>query len=326
MQIQIPKRTAQALQSLVLCASLLYTANAALAEPADPLAATTASPTFTITNPSSTNGVHIGDVLSRTVTIVAPAGTTFTENALPKKGSKRDGIELVDVALESKSNAGHTQYILKLRYQVFAASPAPTVMHLPSEKLVFTGAYGTAQPTTLEIPAWGFWFSPLVSGGIVTAKKNILPEVKTPLIDSRADQQRLGGFLIMAIASLVALLYMNADGHWLPFMGGAFARAHRQIKRLANSSKPKTAAEEKKALVYLHQAFNQHYGANIFARDVEEFVSLRPSFKGMQQEITRFFAASNQSLYDVGTRDSQQVIAQLVQLSKQLRDCERGVA
>jgi mxaA protein len=322
MQIQISKSTTRALQGLVLFASVLFTMNAAMAEPAEPPVATTAAPTFTVTNPPSTNGLHIGDVLSRTVTIVAPAGTTFAENALPKKGSKRDGIELVDVVLESKKNADHTQYVLQLRYQVFAASPAPTVMHLPSEKLAFTGASGTA----IEIPAWGFWFSPLVSGGTVTAKKNILPEFKTPLIDSRAVQQRLGGFLIMAIASLVALLYMNADGHWLPFMGGAFARAHRQIKRLASSSRPKTVAEEKKALVYLHQAFNQHYGANIFARDVEEFVSLRPGFKGMQQEITQFFEASNQSLYDAGTRDSQQVIAQLVQLSKQLRDCERGVA
>jgi mxaA protein len=150
--------------------------------------------------------------------------------------------------------------------------------------------------------------------------------VKTPLIDSRGDRQRLGLFLTMAVVSLLALLYINADGQWLPFMGGAFARAHRQLKRLAKSSKPKTAAEEKKALVYLHQAFNQHYGANIFARDVDEFVRLRPGFKGMQQEITQFFAASNQSLYDMKSRDSRQVIAQLVQFSKRLRDCERGVA
>ena len=281
-----------------------------------------AQPSLTVVNPPSTNGVHLGDVLSRTVTVEVPAAYKLADNALPKKGSKHDGIELVDVVVKTEAHADQVQYTLQLSYQVFAVSTTPTVMHLPLEKLNFTGAAAT----TVEVPAWGFWFSPLVAGGTVTAKKNILPEVKTPLIDSSADQQRLGLFLTMAIASLVALLYMNADGHWLPFMGGAFARAHRQLKRLAKSSRPKTAAEEKKALVYLHQAFNQHYGANIFARDVEEFVRLRPSFKGMQREITQFFEASNQSLYDVTARDSRQVIAQLVQLSKQLRDCERGVA
>lgn len=311
------------LLSLCIIASLCLTANLAGAEDAASAAEKPASqPTLKVTNPPSTHGVHLGDVLSRTVVVDAPTAYQLADNALPKKGSKHDGIELVEVALQTQSKADHIQYTLQLHYQVFAVRTQPDVMHLPAEKLTFSGAHAT----TLAVPAWGFWFSPLVSGGTATAKKNLLPEVKTPLIESRANQQRLGAFLTMAMASLVALLYMNADGHWLPFMGGAFARAHRQLKRLANSSKPKTAVEEKKALVYLHQAFNQHYGANIFARDVEAFVSLRPGFKGMQQEITQFFEASNQSLYDVSARDSQQVIARLVQLSKQLRDCERGVA
>lgn len=311
-----------ALQRLVLVACLMLTAAAVRAEETAPAQKPVSQPALKVTNPPSTNGVHIGDVLSRTVVVDAPTAYTLAENALPKKGSKHDGIELVGVALQSQPRSGHTQYTLQLRYQVFSVSTTPAVMHLPAEKLTFTGAAAS----TVEVPAWGFWFSPLVTGGTATAKKNLLPEFKTPLIDSRADQQRLGLFFTLLIASLAALLYINADGHWLPFMGGAFARAHRQLKRLAKSSKPKTAVEEKKALVYLHQAFNQHYGANIFARDVEEFVSLRPGFKGMQHEITQFFEASNQSLYDVKGRDSHQVIAQLVQLSKRLRDCERGVA
>lgn len=311
-----------ALQRLVLVACLLFTAAAVRAEETASVQKPVSQPAMKVTNPPSSNGVHIGDVLSRTVVVDAPTAYTLAENALPKKGSKHDGIELVGVALQSQPRSGHTQYTLQLRYQVFAVSNYPSVMHLPAEKLTFTGAAAS----TLEVPAWGFWFSPLVTGGTSTARKNILPEFKTPLIDSRADQQRLGLFLTLLVASLAALLYINADGHWLPFMGGAFARAHRQLKRLATSSKPKTAVEEKKALVYLHQAFNQHYGANIFARDVEAFVSLRPGFKGMKQEITQFFEASNQSLYDVKSRDSRQVIAQLVQLSKRLRDCERGVA
>ena len=45
----------------------------------------------------------------------------------------------------------------------------------------------------------------------------------------------------------------------------------------------------------------------------------------MKAEIAQFFDASNQSLYAVEPRDSQKVIVDLVQLSKQLRDCERGV-
>lgn len=297
------------MQCLLLAASVLLTATSSQA----------AAPTLSVVNPPSTYGVHIGDVLTRTLVVEASGGDTLAKNTLPKKGRKQDGIELVGVAVQSQAQSGHTRYTVQFDYQVFAASATPSVMYLPAEKL-------TVAATTVDIPAWGFWFSPLVTGGTTTARKNILPEVKTPLIDSHVHQQGLVVSLSLTVISLLALLYINADGQWLPFMGGAFARAHRQLKRLAKSAKPKTAAEEKKALVYLHQAFNQHYGANIFARDVDEFVRLRPGFKGLQQEITQFFEASNQSLYDVKSRDSRQVIAQLVQLSKRLRDCERGVS
>lgn len=307
---QISNKTVRrGMQCLLLAACVLLTATNSQA----------AAPTLSVVNPPSTYGVHIGDVLTRTLVFQASGGDALAKNTLPKKGRKQDGIELVGVAVQSQAQSGHTRYTVQFDYQVFAASATPNVMYLPAEKL-------TVAATTVDIPAWGFWFSPLVTGGTTTARKNILPEVKTPLIDGHVHQQGLMVSLSLTVISLLALLYINADGQWLPFMGGAFARAHRQLKRLAKSAKPKTAAEEKKALVYLHQAFNQHYGANIFARDVEEFVRLRPGFKGLQQEIAQFFEASNQSLYDVKSRDSRQVIAQLVQLSKRLRDCERGVS
>lgn len=286
--------------------------------------ASAASPAVIVTNPPSAQGVHIGDVLTRTIVIEVPGTYALAENGLPKKGSKHNGIELVGVALQSKTHADLARYTVQLDYQVFAASTAPVVMQLPAENLTLTRP--SAASMRLAVPAWEFWFSPLVTGGTTTARQNILPEVKTPMIDSHMHRQWLGLSVVIAVISLLALLYINADGQWLPLMGGAFARAHRQLKRLARSSSPKTAVEEKKALVVLHQAFNQHYGANIFARDIEHFLTLRPGFKGMQREITQFFEASNQSLYETGTRDSRQVIAQLVQLSKRLRDCERGVS
>ena len=63
----------------------------------------------------------------------------------------------------------------------------------------------------------------------------------------------------------------------------------------------------------------------MFARDIEQFVTKRNSFKKMKAEIAQFFDESNQSLYSIEPRDSQKIIAELASLSKQLRDCERGV-
>jgi mxaA protein len=277
---------------------------------------------ITLTNPAQTFGVQIGDKLSRKIVLEVPAPLKISESAFPKKGSKSNGVELVEVDVVTDQQKDLTHYTVSLSYQTFSSLSKPTVMHLPSEKLNLSGG---AKTEALEIPAWGFWLSPIVTGSIETAQKNIQPEVTSPLVDVSAHKTRLALFASLLAGSLLALLYMNADGNWLPFMGGAFAKAHRLLKRLSKSSGTKTAVEEKQALVYIHQAFNQHFGANMFARDIEPFVAKRSSFAKMKAEISQFFDASNQSLYAVEPRDSQRIIAELACLSKQLRDCERGV-
>lgn len=277
---------------------------------------------ISLTNPAQTFGVQIGDKLSRKVVLEVPAPLKIAENAFPKKGSKNNGVELVEVDVATEQQKELTHYTVNLSYQTFTNPGKPQVMYLPVEKFSITGG---AKSEALEVPAWGFWLSPIVTGGITTAEKNIQPEAVTPLVDVSVHKTRLGVFAGLLAVSLLALLYLNADGNWLPFMGGAFAKAHRQLKRLAKSKGTKTTVEEKQALVYIHQAFNQHFGANMFARDIKPFVAKRSSFKKMKAEIAQFFDKSNQALYAVDPRDSERTIADLVQLSKQLRDCERGV-
>lgn len=277
---------------------------------------------MSLNNPVQTYGIQIGDQLSRKLTLEVPAPLKIADTAFPKKGSKHNGVELVDTKVETDQQKTFTRYTLDLTYQVFTNPGVPKVMYLPAEKFNITGG---ATPQVLETPAWSFWFSPLVAGGITTADKNIQPEALPPLVDDSAHKTRLAVFAGVLIASLIALLYLNADGNWLPFMGGAFAKAHRQLKRLAKSKAAKTSAEEKQALVYIHQAFNQHFGANMFARDIDAFVAKRFTFKKMKDDIAQFFDKSNQALYAVEPRNSQKTIMDLVLLSKRLRDCERGV-
>jgi len=284
--------------------------------------ATSSANIISLINPAQTFGVQIGDKLSRKVVLEVPAPLKIAEIAFPKKGTKNNGVELVDAGVVTEQQKTLTRYTVNLIYQTFSNPVKPQVMYLPAEKFSLTGG---AKSEVLEIPAWSFWHSPIVAGDITTAEKNIQPEAIPPLVDVSAHKTRLAVFASLLAASLLALLYLNADGNWLPFMGGAFARAHRQLKRLAKSKGAKTSVEEKQALVYIHQAFNQHFGANMFARDIEPFVAKRSGFKKMSAEIARFFDQSNQALYAIEPRNSQKTIMDLVRLSKQLRDCERGV-
>ncbi|HEY8085802.1 MAG TPA: nonribosomal peptide synthetase MxaA [Methylophilaceae bacterium] len=268
-----------------------------------------------MTNPTRNMGVHIGDVLNRKIELDVAQPYQISKNAYPIKGENQNGIELIDLKVKPTKHGKSTHYSLNLSYQVFASSKLPSVMQLPAETLVLTGG---PKALTIEISAWRFWFSPLVDSDLLTAKINVQPQQMPDLIDIRPQQTALIVCISLLVISLIALVYVNADRRWLPFMGGAFAQAHRRIKRLS-----KTPAEVRKALFYLHQAFNQTYGSNVFADDVDAFLAAHPSFGRMRAEITDFFERSNKSLFAAHSVDGEAFMRDLVTLSRNLRDCER---
>lgn len=310
-----------------LCVALMLGASVNVVQAADSNAVTTSKrktvvKQLAISNPVANYGVKVGDQLIRHINFSAPVPYTLTKKSLPKKSSQFKGLELVKVTIEEDVKDETTRYQIDLVYQVFVNPGVPSAMRLPKLTIALSG--GEAPPI-VKVPSWSFWFAPLVVGSNDNAAQALQADIKPPLLDAKTHKNRLIALLTLAGLSLLALLYMNADGRWLPFMGGAFARAHRQLKKLSKSEQPKTQKEEKQALVAIHQAFNNHYGANIFARDIEHFVTIRPSFAKMKIEINEFFDYSNKSLYAAKPRDSAQIIENLVQLSKALRDCERGV-
>ena len=275
-----------------------------------------------IVNPSENYGVNVGDQLIRHISFSAPKPYKLTKNSLPKKSSQSKGLELVKLKVAENFEDSATDYQVTLVYQVFINPGVPSAMQLPALTIPLTGG---KTPPIVSVPSWKFWFAPLVVGNNDHAAQAMQADVKPPLLDTKIHKNRFIALFTLMGFSLLALLYMNADGRWLPFMGGAFARAHRQLKKLSKSTKLKTPKEEKQALVAIHQAFNHHYGANIFSRNIEHFFTIRPSFAKMNNEINAFFEYSNKSLYSTTLRDSEQIIKDSVQLSKELRDCERGV-
>lgn len=274
-----------------------------------------------IVNPSKSINVQIGDVLHREVEIGVTKPGVIDKNAFPVKGTNQNGIELVDVKVSSTKSGEKTVYKLNFSYQVFSYSDKPTVMQLPAQHIAVTG--GTA--TAIDIPAWHFWYAPMVPAGITNAKDNLQPQFRPTLIDLQAHSNRLIALLIILLVGAVGLVYVNADKQWLPFMNGAFAQAHRKIKKL-----PKNQAGEQKALLHMHQAFNQTYGANLFANDIQGFVAKYPAFTALEADIVRFFEHSNAALFGTKAHSTEQLIhdqflSEMIVLSKALRTCERGI-
>lgn len=286
-----------------------------LAGPA--VAASGSEPVVAIKDPARTIAIHIGDVLTRQVTIRA-GEQKIVPNSLPVKGTRTDGIELVDVKLTSEGHNGSTRHTLTLRYQVFADADTPLVMKLPAEAVQLSGGQEVA------IPAWNFWFSPLVKAPLPAVLPNLQPQDKAPLIEIGSHQTALTIYLSVLLLGFVGAIYVNADRQWLPFMGGAFSRAHRSIKKLTRSREDDNA-KVRQALLSLHQAFNQTYGRNLFVHDVDDFIRQNPGFAKLAADISGFFERSSETLFSKRKQDRSQLMASLMAFSKNLRDCERGV-
>lgn len=273
--------------------------------------------TLSIINPTTSNGIQVGDVLSRKVEFEVNLPYQISKTALPMKGERRNGLELAEIKVDSTQHDNRNIVTIALSYQVFASSAKPVVMQLPEENFAFTGG---AKAMAIKVPAWNFWFSPLVADGISNAKDNLQPQFKPTLVDINVHYTRFMVLLGLFITGLVGLIYINADRRWLPFMNGPFAQAHRNLKKL-----PKKQTDEKKALTYMHQAFNTVHGENLFASEVEQFLAAHPEFYKLKTSITAFFERSNASLFASQQQSGEQFINDLIGLSKSLRDCERGI-
>ena len=273
---------------------------------------------LSMSNPKNSNGIQIGDVLNRTFDVEVDSVYQLPKSSLPMKGENRSGIELRDINVQMTKHGDKNVYTIALSYQVFASAAKPVVMALPDEHLALIG--GGAKALSIDIPAWRFWYSPLVAEGITNAKDNLQPQAKPPLIDLKLHQTRLWISLALLVMGLLSLVYVNADKRWLPFMNGAFAQAHRNIKKLKN-----TQASSKNAFMYMHQAFNKIYGANLFATNLDEFLITHPKYQKLSGEIRKFFELSNRALFASQHASDTQFLQSLIALSKRLRDCERGV-
>lgn len=275
-------------------------------------------PISNLTNPARSTGIQIGDVLQRSMTFETSTPQNMITKALPAKGTRNDEVELIAANIVRMKDGSKNQYKLELRYQVFTNATRSKVMALPAQTIKISS---TEQ---LVLPAWCFWFSPLVETSIVNAKANVQPQLKAPTIDLNHHAMGLKVFSVMLILSIIGLIYVNANNQWLPFCKGNFARAHKQIKLLSRS-KVSDANRLKKALFSLHTSFNKTYGSNLFANDVNDFISQHPRFKPLHQQILEFFTLSNKTLFSRNRQDDRALLLKLLSISKSLRDCERGV-
>jgi mxaA protein len=265
-------------------------------------------------NPSLYAGVQIGDVLQRSVQLSVKANEQLSENNLPLKGLQRNGVELKSVQAESQTQGDKKIYTLTFDYQVFVSSGKPVQLQLPAEKITFNSG------AAFELPAWRFWLMAQLPDRLREAKPTVIPQYKPALLDIQTPKRILVVSLFFAVIGSLMLFYRNASWTWLPMMNGHFAHAYRKLKKL-----PVNAESQKQATLIVQHALNQRFGQQMLSHHVTEFIAQQPAFKPLEQEIHTFFAQANALLYAGQSAHAAEYLQQCKALTRQLRDCERGM-
>jgi hypothetical protein len=275
--------------------------------------------------PDRAVGYVVGDRISRTIKLTVKKPYQLLDTSLPIVGYEKrwkgqvSGIELRDISKETSVGSDSTTYTLHLTYQVFTTNVVAKPSNLPAEVIKFSG---NKEIFEYRIPSWNFRISPLAVYGSVVIERDMSPFRGPLLLDDSQEQLTLKLLLGSGGIALLGLLYILGRHAWLPRMGGPFARAYRDLRRLRKQQGTEQGLQQ--AVQRVHQALNASAGNSVF--NAESFISRKPAFAGLKPELEQFFSLSRAVFFDAATtREQAQPETWLRQFCLSCRNVERGL-
>jgi len=283
---------------------------------------------LSIVDPVRDSGYTVGDLITRVVTLEIKKPYKLLDTSLPIVGYEKRyqgqviGIELRDIKKSAEDNSDSTVHTLHLTYQIFDRNVVAKPAALPPE---FIRIQGGNEVYSFRIPSWNFRISPIAVFGEVKLESDMSP-LRGPMLKT-SERENLIFKLALAVLGLSALglLYILGMRAWLPRMGGPFARACRDLKKL--SKLPANDETLKLALTRVHQAFNLSSGSSVFSNNVDDLLAQKPVFAGMRDDIAHFFELSRMAFFEQhqAAQTAAEQLAWLQKFSRRCRDCERGL-
>lgn len=268
-------------------------------------------------------GYTVGEKLTRTIILEANKPYVLLKTSLPIAGNdqksrgKGSGIEVREVRVEERNTASKTIYTLHITYQTFTNNIVAKPAALPAEFIKFGGKGENFQ---VRVPSWSFRISPLAVYGSVVVEYDMSQFRGPLLLDSSQNQKLLWGLSALLAASLLGLFYILGTQAWLPRMGGPFARAGRELKKIKA-----TENGVAQGITRVHQAINTAAGNVIF--DGAEFLAAKPGYATLGADLDRFFMLSRTVFFEPSAAHGidGDVMLWLRQFCRRCRDCERGL-
>ncbi len=283
---------------------------------------------LSIVDPVRDSGYTVGDRITRVVTLEIKKPYKLLDTSLPIVGYEKRyqgqviGIELRDIKKAAEDKADSTVHTLHLTYQIFTRNVVAKPAALPPE---FVKIQHGKEIYSFRIPSWNFRISPIAVFGEVKLETDMSP-LRGPVLKN-SDRENLIFKLALAVLALSALglLYIFGAHAWLPRMGGPFARACRDLRKLKKL--PANDETLKLALTRVHQAFNLSSGNSVFSNNLDDLLAQKPVFSSMRNDIEHFFELSSMAFFEQqhATQTAAEQLLWLQQFSRRCRDCERGL-
>ncbi len=282
--------------------------------------------------PTKLVGYTVGDVIEREVTLTIKAPYQLVETSLPIPGYEKRyrgqliGIELKSISHEKDESKNETTHHLKLAYQVFTNNVVAKNAALGPEYINLINTTNSKDIVKYRIPLLSIAVSPIAIFGAVKVENNMSTFLGPLLMPKNKETQTLKVSLIILALSLLGLLYIVGKHAWLPRMGGAFAKAHRQVRKTENNN-----VGLQQAVSIVHQAINMTAGMSVFNDNVSAFLHTHPKFEPLRAELETFFGLSRQVYFEPSFKLQNAFGAAenphqwLVQFTRRCRDCERGL-
>lgn len=277
-------------------------------------------------------GYTVGDVIEREVILTVKMPYKLIETSLPIPGYEKRyrgqliGIELKSIHHKKNESKNETSHRIKLAYQIFTNNVVAKNAALGPEYLNLINTKNSKEVVKYRLPSLDIAISPIAIFGQVKVENNMSPFLGPLLMANQHETRLLYTSLGLLLISLLGLLYILGKNAWLPRMGGIFAKAYRQLRKL-----PKSQAGLQQAVSIVHQAINRTAGMSVFNDNMQAFLQQHPKFSPLSAEFTLFFGLSRQVYFEPSFQledafgAANDPLQWLVQFTRRCRDCERGL-
>lgn len=268
-------------------------------------------------------GYVIGDRLEQRITLSAPAGFSIDPRSLPRAGRTNLWLELSPPHLTSSRQGGAIRYRLSLDYQVVNVPEQVRTIDLPAVDLVLRRQGSQRSQVTTSIDEWPITIAPITPAYVLARAglTEIRPDAPPPTSDSGRYRRLTLLWLAAIVAVAAAMTVQRRGGLWLRQGARPFARAARDLRKLARL--PPEQTTYRRGLQRLHRAFDAATGHAVFGDRLAPLFAAHPELVGLREQIGRFYAASQHEFFGTGARTAS--LQDVLALANGCREAEATV-